>query len=169
MKKTSHFNFFIVFLFFIININVFSQEALKSVEEEYYDFLSLQGIVERPTLGYRTLSDSVWNVPEDAEHVWSRNNLGSWVTLWEPENAVDNAFARGLKQGLFAKVYGPEWFNSYNTAAPYGQNDGALWQGKGYNTALTAGVRLEGYGFEVTFKPQVSFSENREFEYIKQN
>ena len=66
MKKTNLFYCIIVFLFFIININVFSQEALKSVEEEYYDFLSLQGIVERPTLGYRTLSDSVWNVPEDA-------------------------------------------------------------------------------------------------------
>ena len=39
---------------------LFSQEALKSIEEEYYDFLSLQGIVERPTLGYRTLSDSEW-------------------------------------------------------------------------------------------------------------
>ena len=134
MKKTSHFNFFIVFLFFIININVFAQESLKSTEEEYYDFLSLQGIVERPTLGYRTLSDSVWEFTdgEDGqqsnENIWKNNNLGTWFTLWEPENAAYNAFARGLKQGLFAKVYGPEWFNSYNTAAPYGQNDGALLQ-----------------------------------------
>ena len=38
-----------------------AQEALKSVEEEYYDFLSLQGITSRPTLGYRTLSDSEWD------------------------------------------------------------------------------------------------------------
>ena len=170
MKKTNLFYCIIVFLFFIININVFAQEALKSTEEEYYDFLSLQGLVERPTLGYRTLSDSVWEFTdgEDGqqsdENIWKNNNLGTWFTLWEPDVAADNAFARGLKQGLFAKIYGPEWFNSYNTAAPYGQNDGALWQGKGYNTALTAGLRLEGYGFEVTFKPQVSFSENREFE-----
>ena len=175
MKKNGHFNFFIVFLFFIININVFAQEALKSIEEEYYDFLSLQGIVERPTLGYRTLSDSVWQFTDSEdgqqsnENIWKNNNLGSWFTLWKPAVAADNAFARGLKQGLFAKVYGPEWFNSYNTAAPYGQNDGALWQGKGYNTALTAGARFEGYGFELTFKPQVSFSQNLEFEYIKPN
>ena len=27
----------------------FAQEALKSTEEEYYDFLSLNGLVERPT------------------------------------------------------------------------------------------------------------------------
>ena len=163
----------------------FSQEALKSTEEEYYDFLSLTGVVERPTLGYRTLSDSVWNFKEvesfeenedgtftkvrtpgqesDA-HIWKKNNLGTTYTLWQPAAPADNWFARGLKQGLTARVYGPEWFNSYNTAAPYGQNDGALWQGRGYNTALTAGLRLEGYGFEFTFKPQVSFSQNKEFE-----
>ncbi len=144
--------------------SLFSQEALKSTEEEYYDFLSLQGIVERPTLGYRTLSDSVWNLDDSQEHVWKNNNLGSIFTFWEPENPTDNAFTRGIKQGLFAKVYGPEWYNSYNSAAPHGQNDGALWQGRGYNTALTGGIRLEGYGFELTFKPQISFSQNMEFD-----
>lgn len=163
----------------------FAQEALKSTEEEYYDFLSLTGVVERPTLGYRTLSDSVWNFnevesfeenedgtftkvrtpgQESDAHIWKKNNLGTTYTLWQPAAPADNWFARGLKQGLTARVYGPEWFNSYNTEAPYGQNDGALWQGRGYNTALTAGFRLEGYGFELTFKPQVSWSQNREFE-----
>jgi hypothetical protein len=67
------------------------------------------------------------------------------------------------------KLFGPEWFNSYNTAAPYGQNDGALWQGRGYNTSFTTGVRLEGYGFEATFKPQLSFSQNLDFEFVKPN
>ena len=73
-----------------------AQEALKSIEEEYYDFLSLTGIVERPTLGYRTLSDSVWlfnevttleenedgtftkvRVPgqESAGHIWKNNMI----------------------------------------------------------------------------------------------
>lgn len=172
-------------LFSSVFVIAFAQEALKSLEEEYYDFLSLTGVVERPTLGYRTLSDSVWNfnevesfeenedgtytkvrVPgqESDGHIWKKNNLGTTFTLWEPEAAADNWFARGLKQGVFSRVYGPEWFNSYNTAAPYGQNDGALWQGRGYNTSLTAGVRLEGYGFELTFKPQVSWSQNKEFD-----
>ena len=32
----------------------FAQEALKSTEEEYYDFLSLTGAAERPTLRLRT-------------------------------------------------------------------------------------------------------------------
>ncbi|MBR1722528.1 MAG: hypothetical protein IJ727_08645 [Treponema sp.] len=57
-------------LFAAINslfFSLFAQEALKSTEEEYYDFLSLQGIVERPTLGYRTLSDSEWNFALDED------------------------------------------------------------------------------------------------------
>lgn len=148
----------------IFNSLLTAQEALKSTEEEYYDFLSLQGLVERPTLGYRTLSDSVWNfTEEDAEHIWQNNNLGTTKIFWQPASPASNWFVNGLFQGFKYKIFGPEWFNSYNTAAPYGQNDGALWQGKGYNTALTTGFRLEGYGFELTFKPQVSFSQNLEF------
>ena len=101
--------------------------------------------------------------------MWSNNNLGTTKSIWEPVSPAQNWFAKGLYQGFKYKIFGPEWFNSYNTAAPYGQNDGALWQGRGYNTALTAGLRLEGYGFEVTVRPQVSWMENREFEYINPN
>ena len=168
MKK-SLLIFFPAFLFY----SIFAQEALKSTEEEYYDFLSLQGLVERPTLGYRTLSDSEWkfaidedgNSLKDSEgNIWKENNLGTKRTLWESSSETENWFTRGIERSIKLKIYGPEWFNSYNTAAPYGQNDGALWQGKGYNTSLTAGARLEAYGFEVTVKPQVSFSQNREFD-----
>ena len=140
-----------------------AQEALKSAEEEYYDFLSLTGQAERPTLGYRTLSDSEWTIT-DENHIWAENNLGTKYTLWEKEHPAENRFANGIDQSVKVRIYGPEWYNSYNTAAPYGQNDGALWQGKGYNTSFTAGARLEAYGFEVTFKPQLSFSQNKEFD-----
>lgn len=180
----------LIFILLLLPAILYAQEALKSIEEEYYDFLSLTGVTERPTLGYRTLSDNVWKFKEvetfeenedgtftkvrirgeesDA-HIWKNNNLGTTYTLWEAPAPAENWFTRGIKQGFTARIYGPEWFNSYNTAAPYGQNDGALWQGRGYNTSLTAGVRLEGYGFELTFKPQVCWMENREFEYIKPN
>lgn len=168
---------------------LFAQEALKSTEEEYYDFLSLTGVTERPALGYRTLSDSEWHIKEietpvldadgnplldengnpvtektPATHVWQGNNLGTKRTLWQSENQGENWFTRGFDHSIKFKAYGPEWYNSFNTAAPYGQNDGALWQGKGYNTSLTGGARLEAYGFEVTVKPQVSFSQNLGFD-----
>ena len=145
----------------------FAQEALKSTEEEYYDFLSIQGLAERPTLNYRTLSDSEWKLTgeaADGNHVWADNNLGTRFILWQAANPANNWFVRGIDQSITMKVYGPEWFNSFNTAAPYGQNDGALWQGRGYNTSLTGGIRFEAYGFEATFKPQLSFSQNMAFD-----
>ena len=154
----------LLFVIFIQIVCLFAQEALKSTEEEYYDFLSLQGLVERPTLGYRTLSDSVWEIPENTEHVWQNNNLGSTRILWQSENQGNNWFTKGFFHGFKYKLFGPDWFNSFNTAAPYGQNDGALWQGRGYNTSLTTGARIEGYGFELTFKPMVTFSQNLGFE-----
>ena len=142
-----------IFLFAFTAL-LYSQEALKSVEEDYYDFLALQGLTERPTLNYRTLSDSVWSVADDAAHPWQGLNLGT---------------KRHLFGDVYLRIYGPELFTSYNTAAPYGQNDGALWQGKGFNASFTGGVRLEGYGVEATFKPQISFSQNAAFDYIQPN
>lgn len=155
-----------VFLFLsVFSSSIFAQEALKSTEEEYYDFLSLTGAAERPTLNYRTLSDSEWQVT-DENHLWKDNNLGTKRTLYESDSTETNWFTAGIDRSVKLKLYGPEWFNSYNTKAPYGQNDGALWQGKGYNTSLTAGARLEAFGFEATFKPQVNWSQNREFDYM---
>jgi len=126
-----------------------AQEELKSVEEEYYDFLALQGYTKRPTLNYRTLSDSKWNIKETAEHPWKEQNLGVFYPLF----------------GDFClRAYGPELFMSVNTAAPYGQNDGVLWQGRGFNALLKGGVRFEGYSVELTLMPHFAFSQNADFD-----
>lgn len=167
MRKGS--NLFFVGLLICCSALAVSQEALKSAEEEYYDFLSIQGAARRGFLSYRTLSDSVWTLEgeaADGNHVWAGNNLGSRFLLWEDASPAENWFARGLDQGVALKVYGPEWFNSFNTHAPYGQNDGGLWQGKGYNTSLSVGARLEAYGFELTVRPQLSFSQNMAFDLL---
>ena len=51
-------NFLVCFLIYLLLPAILpAQEALKSVEEEYYDFLALQGYTERHALNYRTLSD----------------------------------------------------------------------------------------------------------------
>lgn len=144
----------------------FAQESLCSVEDEYFQFLNLKGLIESPTLNYKTLSDSEWNCEgiEDEQNVWKENNLGTKYILFSPQALSQNFFVKGLNQKVAVKIYSPDWYSSYNTAAPFGQNDGALWQGRGYNTSLTAGVRVEAYGFELTAKPQVSFSQNKYFE-----
>jgi hypothetical protein len=131
-----------------------AQEVLLSDTERYYDFLALQGIAERPYLNYRTLSDSVWDIEEGSAHPWQGQNLGT---------------TRVLFGGLSMRIYGPELFASFNTETPYGQNDGALWQGRGGNSSFTTGIRFEGYGFALTLKPQLVFSQNLAFDYITPN
>lgn len=125
-----------------------AQEALLSAEEEYYDFLALDGYIERPYLNFRTLSDSQWSVDSDTGTIWDR---------------ADSRKTKQITKKINYQLYGPDLFNSFNSAAPYGQNDGSLWQGKGLNSSLTGGFRLEGYGFELTVKPQVTFSQNTSF------
>ena len=144
----------IIFIILLVPCTIPAQESLKSIEENYYDFLSLQGFANRPTLNYRTLSDSVWAVDEAANHPWLQQNLGTFHPLF----------------GAFRlRVYGPELFISGNTAAPYGQNDGLLWQGRGFNAQFKGGARIEGYGIELTLLPHLAFSQNAAFDYITPN
>jgi len=150
-------------------LGLFGQEAIKSLEEEYFDYLALTGIAERPYLTYRTLSDSVWELNTDEDlnfnNPWQINNLGKKYDFFEFESSSSNFFLNGINKKVSAKFYGPELYNSYNTVNPYGQNDGGMWQGAGYNAALTGGARLEAFGLELTFKPQLSFSQNKAFDY----
>lgn len=80
-------------------------------------------------------------------------------------SANKNWFTKGINTSFSYKIYGPQWYSNYNTKAPFGINNGTLWQGKGYNTAFTTGARIE--DFELTLKPQVSFSQNLSFDYQK--
>jgi len=132
-------------------ISASAQEVLLSTAESYYGFLALDGSCERPYLNYRTLSDSVWATGNAAGNIWRDNRLGT---------------SRSLSDKVKFRIYGPELFTSYNSAAPSGQNDGVLWQGKGFNSSLSAGIRLEAYGFELTLKPVVAYSQNLAFDLV---
>lgn len=147
----------IICLFVFLNICIFnshSQEVLKSFSEDYYSFLDLCGYAQSSTLNYRTLSDNYYVVNSEDTNFWHNNKLESSYNLNEKINL---------------RLYELSWVNSFNTASPYGQNDGGFWQGKGYNTLFSCGLRLEAYGFEATFLPNISFSQNLEFDYIKPN
>ena len=158
---------FFISLCFIFSLPVFSQEALKSPEEEYCDFLSLTGNSQKNYMLYRTLEESRWSLDsEDDKNVWSQKNTGFTRKIFESGNESRNWFTAGFEHSVSYKVFGTEWFSSYNTTAPLGQNDGALWQGRGYNTAFTGGARIEGYGFSLSLRPQLSFSQNRDYDYI---
>jgi len=135
----------------IVSAPLFAQEALLSIEERYFDFLALRGLTQRPYLNFRTMSDSVWTIDEDLEHPWYSQRLGIFHPMF----------------GDFrARIYGPELFMSVNSTAPFGQNDGVLWQGRGFNTKFKSGVRIEGHGLELTILPHFAFSQNAHFDIL---
>lgn len=135
-------------VFFFTAVAVTGQEVLLSDQEAYYDTLALTGDAERSYLSFRTLSDSRPVLPE--------GDTGPW-------NGVKKAEQYSLG-AIDTRIYGPDLFASYNSNAPLGQNDGLLWQGRGANMSLSAGVRFEGYGFEATLKPVIACSQNAAFD-----
>lgn len=54
--------------------------------------------------------------------------------------------------------------NSYNTAYPFGYNDGPVWKGKGLTTELHAGGTVSKGHFSFSFLPAVYFSQNLNFD-----
>jgi hypothetical protein len=81
-------------------------------------------------------------------HKWSSSNQ---VELC-PQNA-----AQGLTLSELS------WFSSYNTTYPSGINDGALWQGVGYNTAVSFGFDLRWKYISLKLNPIMGFSENSSY------
>ncbi len=60
-------------------------------------------------------------------------------------------------------LLGTELIATENSSAPFGQNDGLLWQGKGLNVLTRGGVQFQALGFSLTIAPQLSFSQNLPF------
>lgn len=139
-------------LIIIFCLQTRAQERLLSQAYSYIDLLALDGTAERSFVTYKTLSDSKWALKKDKK---DKNNL--WL---------NNSTNRSSKKKNPLIFYGPELYTSYNSTTPYGQNDGLLWQGRGFNTYLSAGSRYEKKGFELTFIPEVTFSENQRFAFI---
>jgi hypothetical protein len=145
MKKKSIICFIFACLYlFQINAN----EKTGSTIDDYYTSLSLNGSIERPALGYRAFSTNNWNT-ENVDHPWA-------------SSVSDSIF---LDNDLFSiSLNTLDWFQSYNMNSPHGANDGGLWQGKGYNSALSGGVTFNSTYLDITFYPELYFSQNLEFD-----
>lgn len=61
-------------------------------------------------------------------------------------------------------IFTPRITHSYNTQFPGGQNDGALWQGRGHNTHYSLGGKISYGPIELAFRPEFGYITNREFE-----
>jgi hypothetical protein len=55
----------------------------------------------------------------------------------------------------------------YNSAVPYGSNDGAVWAGRGITAAARVGVAARFGGFSLVFAPEMFRAQNQEFEILR--
>lgn len=62
------------------------------------------------------------------------------------------------------EFYAPRFLLSHNNNFAVGQNDGALWQGVGWNYAFTTGLSYEYRFLKVALRPEFIHSENRFFD-----
>ncbi len=129
---------------------------IGSVWDRYYEALALRGDIERPYMTIRQLSRNAWEIPESLEHPW-QDHRG-------PQGSTARSGAWS------ARSLGVESYSSYNSRYASGGNDGAMWQGRGFNTRLQGGVHGNyeqgDHRLGVTLYPVFWVAENREFELV---
>lgn len=75
----------------------------------------------------------------------------------------ENQFYQHRPQKEFT-FYAPEFTRTYNSDMAFGQNDGAMWQGRGYNYAFSLGASYQYGPVEIAFRPRIGYSENRKID-----
>lgn len=118
--------------------------------EHYYRLLQISGVVEdRSSFQIRPF------VP-------TNNITGPQPWKNVAEDGKTNVSDKGKRYSIH--YFEPVWFQSFNTNLPRGGQDGAIWQGKGYNINFSTGVYFHYGPFHLTFRPQLGIAQNRSFD-----
>ena len=129
---------------------LFGETSFRSIYNDYYGYLTLSGIAEPLSLNYHSYST------DDARYSMEG---GPWT---------DVAFEHSLLQSRYGEIslITTESWVSWNSATPYGRNDGAFWQGRGFNTRISGGFSFRNDFFSVTVAPEYWAAENKDFDII---
>ena len=141
----------ILLFFLIISTSLVTAEAsLFSTESSFIRAMELQGNLNRSFMNYRSQNDEIWDE-------------GSLSNQY-PGLSADRIITNSL---LSLRIFPVETFLSYNSDYPYGSNDRALWQGVGVNSLSSAGFECSLNGFSFVVKPDVYYSQNRDFDILE--
>ncbi|HJQ20142.1 MAG TPA: capsule assembly Wzi family protein [Gemmatimonadaceae bacterium] len=117
-----------------------------SVRDEYERLMQLTGVMPLASLMLRPGDHPVNFQPPDS---------AQWRSPWASRlRAPDSA-----RIELFA----PELRSTYNSAVPYGTNDGAMWAGRGVSALATLGARARVGPLDLQVAPEVTWSKNNWF------
>jgi hypothetical protein len=105
-----------------------------------------------------------WSARSFSGHELRRLTVDSTAHPWSAHPSLAGSPRRfgGLSVDV-APLKGTTW---YNTALPYGMNDGAVWVGRGLTVAGSAGVSATWGPVELTLAPEVFWAQNRAFDLL---
>jgi len=149
MKKAIYLILLISLSCFPLSVIAQSDVSYNSKDEYYQRIMQISGLSDDPSsFSLRPVQTSVDYQPNP------------WNHLYRERNALVFSYRDFGGVALFE----PAWFQSYNTSLPRGGNDGVIWQGRGYNTAFSAGMKLEVGPLHIQFRPVMGLAQNREFD-----
>ncbi|TVQ65404.1 MAG: hypothetical protein EA360_09740 [Balneolaceae bacterium] len=125
--------------------------SLLGENEYYFRIMSVSGFAENaPSFTVRPFTI--------AQHL--NHESHPWSQYWKSN--LSKGFE--LPAGLNLAFIEPYFFQSYNTTLPRGGNDGAIWQGKGWNSAVSFGAVVNWGPLHLRLQPIAGFTENRFFD-----
>lgn len=134
--------------------------------ETVYSISRMYGITEEDLINWNNLGNDTIYINQELiveEPPPPVTNQVEPEPLAEPESTpIPASKIQPLAEGG-VRLYTPSSKVTYNNNFPVGQNDGALWQGRGLNTVLSAGAYISYGPFRASIRPNFIYSANEDF------
>ena len=122
-----------------------------SEAENYLRYLQTLGMVKEYPWSVRAFSS------DELRRLQPKSDAHPWASA--PQLLARPAVYKGMRLDI-APATIDTW---YNTAFPFGMNDGAVWAGRGLTSAVSGGASARWGPIEVTLAPTAFWAENRSF------
>lgn len=132
------------------NVRVQSEVFVGSEIENYLRTLQVQGASASYPWSIRSFS------PGEVDRLLPRDSAHPWADRYDLRPISRSAFR--------AEIVAPQGHVFYNSAFPYGTNNGAVWAGRGLTTAIQLGFAARYGPLSVTVAPLAFRAENNAFE-----
>jgi hypothetical protein len=119
--------------------------------ESYLRVLQLRGQTELYPWSIRSFS------PLEVDRIMPRDSAHPWAGRYDLEQ---DTTAKGIQVGIVS----PRSTTIFNSAFPFGYNDGPVWAGRGVTTAFQGGVSARYGRASVVIAPVVSYAQNAGFD-----
>lgn len=152
-KKISY-SFLLIHLILGITTNVYAQTLpIGDPVTQYLRLMSSRGQLE---------SNVSWQI-QPIEYDWLQMDTtvflnNPWASKLDPLLSPKEA-----SSDLRLQFYTPILFQSVNSRLPAGMNDGAKWQGKGYNMTFSNGIYFRYKFLEASLRPEFGYTQNADY------